>query len=199
MEIEGKMQAYLVQLRAEDEDEDDGDDRLALAGRRYFLSSVPSSTLFFLSVLDPSALSLLRVFSRLVRALCFPLLVPSLLRLTLPAFFLLSLFFSVAFSGFYKAREWPFFFTRLCLVSGAVATEDGALKLLLLEATKTVVTLVVTLVYCFPWSSFSVSSAQDINDGDEDVRCCRLNGSLLPSVFFFVCFSALDSVTLRLP
>jgi hypothetical protein len=135
-------------------------------------------------VLDPSALSLLRVFSRLVRALCFPLLVPSLLRLTLPAFFLLSLFFSVAFSGFYKAREWPFFFTRLCLVSGAVATEDGALKLLLLEATKTVVTLVVTLVYCFPWSSFSVSSAQDINDGDEDVRCCRLNGSLLPSVFF---------------
>ncbi|KAJ6940641.1 hypothetical protein NC651_006698 [Populus alba x Populus x berolinensis] len=34
---------------------------------------------------------------------------------------------------------------------------------------KTVVTLVVTLVYCFPWSSFCVSSAQDINDGDEDV------------------------------
>jgi hypothetical protein len=80
----------------------------------------------------------------------------------------------------------------------AVAAEDGALKLLLLEAMKTVVTLVVTLVYSFPWSSFSVSSTQDINDGDEDVRCCRLNGSLLPSVFF-VCFSALYSVTLHPP
>jgi hypothetical protein len=67
-----------------------------------------------------------------------------------------------------------------CPVSGAVAAEDGALELLLLEATKTVVTLVVTLVYCFPWSSFCASSAQDINDGDEDFRCCRLNGSLLP-------------------
>ena len=44
-------------------------------------------------------------------------------------------------------------------ILGAVAAEDGALKLLLLEATKTVVTLVVTLVYCFPWSSFCVSSA----------------------------------------
>ena len=64
------MQTYLVQLRGEDED--DGDDRLALASRHYFLSSVPSST-FFLSVLDPSALSLLRVFSLLVRALCFSL------------------------------------------------------------------------------------------------------------------------------
>jgi len=40
------MQTYLVQLRGEDED--DGDDRLALAGRHYFLSSVPSSTFFFL-------------------------------------------------------------------------------------------------------------------------------------------------------
>ncbi|KAJ6968830.1 hypothetical protein NC653_036718 [Populus alba x Populus x berolinensis] len=68
-------------------------------------------------------------------------------------------------------------------ILGAVAAEDGALKPLLLEATKTVVALVVTLVYCFPWSSFCASSAQDINDGDEDVRCCRLNGSLLPSVF----------------
>ena len=68
------MQTYLVQLRGEDED--DGDDRLALAGRHYFLSSVPSSTFIFfcfLSVLDPSALSLLRVFSLLVRALCFSL------------------------------------------------------------------------------------------------------------------------------
>ncbi|KAJ6994351.1 hypothetical protein NC653_017239 [Populus alba x Populus x berolinensis] len=54
-------------------------------------------------------------------------------------------------------------------ILGAVAAEDGALKLLLLEATKTVVTLVVTLVYCSPWFSFCVSSAQDINDGDEDV------------------------------
>ena len=59
MEREGKMQTYLVQLRGEDED--DGDDRLALASRHYFLSSAPSSTFFcfcFLSVLDPSALSL---------------------------------------------------------------------------------------------------------------------------------------------
>jgi hypothetical protein len=39
------MQTYLVQLRGEDED--DGDDRLALAGRHYFLSSAPSSTFFF--------------------------------------------------------------------------------------------------------------------------------------------------------
>ncbi|KAJ6971998.1 hypothetical protein NC653_032533 [Populus alba x Populus x berolinensis] len=72
-----------------------------------------------------------------------------------------------------------------CPVSGAVAAEDGALELLLLEATKTVLTLVVTLVYCFPWSSLCASSAQDINDGDEDVRCCQLNGSLLP----YFCFS----------
>jgi hypothetical protein len=57
-----------------------------------------------------------------------------------------------------------------CPVIGVVAAEDGALELLLLEATKTVVTLVVTLVYCFPWSSFCASSAQDINDGDEDCR-----------------------------
>lgn len=70
-------------------------------------------------------------------------------------------------------------------ILGAVAAEDGALKLLLLEATKTVVTLVVTLVYCSPLSSFCVSSAQDINDGDENVRCCRLNGRLLPSVFSY--------------
>jgi len=45
MEREGKMQTYLVQLRGEDED--DGDDRFALAGRHYFLSSAPSSTFFF--------------------------------------------------------------------------------------------------------------------------------------------------------
>jgi len=51
------MQTYLVQLRGEDED--DGDDRFAPAGRRYFLSSAPSSTFFFFSVLDPSSLSLL--------------------------------------------------------------------------------------------------------------------------------------------
>ncbi|KAJ6969898.1 hypothetical protein NC653_034453 [Populus alba x Populus x berolinensis] len=56
-----------------------------------------------------------------------------------------------------------------CLVFGAVTAEDGALELLLLEAMKTVVTLVVTLVYCFSLSSFYVSSAQDINDGEEDV------------------------------
>nr|TKS08518.1 hypothetical protein D5086_0000098170 [Populus alba] len=55
-------------------------------------------------------------------------------------------------------------------VSGAVAAEDGALELLLLETTKMVTTLVVTLVYCFYLSSFCVSSAQDINDCDEDVR-----------------------------
>ncbi|KAJ6923982.1 hypothetical protein NC652_017331 [Populus alba x Populus x berolinensis] len=83
-------------------------------------------------------------------------------------------------------------------ILGAVAAEDGALKLLLLEATKTVVTLVVTLVYCSPWFSLCVSSAQDINDGDEDVRCCQLNGRL-PPLCFFVCFSALYSVALRLP
>jgi hypothetical protein len=47
MEREGKMQTYLVQLRGEDED--DGDDRFALAGRHYFLSSAPSSTFFFFS------------------------------------------------------------------------------------------------------------------------------------------------------
>jgi hypothetical protein len=45
MEREGKMQTYLVQLRGEDED--DGDDQFALAGRHYFLSSAPSSTFFF--------------------------------------------------------------------------------------------------------------------------------------------------------
>jgi len=76
-------------------------------------------------------------------------------------------------------------------VSGAVAAEDGALELLLLEAMKSVVKLVVTLVYCFPWSSLCASSAQDINDSDEDVRCCRLNGSLLPLFFVF------SSVSLR--
>jgi hypothetical protein len=45
MKREGKMQTYLVQLRGEDED--DGDDRFAPAGRHYFLSSAPSSTFFF--------------------------------------------------------------------------------------------------------------------------------------------------------
>jgi len=39
------MQTYLVQLRGEDED--DGDDRLALASRHYFLSFAPSSMFFF--------------------------------------------------------------------------------------------------------------------------------------------------------
>ena len=39
------MQTYLVQLRGDDED--DGDDRIALAGRHYFLPSAPSSTFFF--------------------------------------------------------------------------------------------------------------------------------------------------------
>ena len=115
------MQTYLVQLRGEDED--DGDDRLALAGRHYFLSSAPSSTFFFfcfLSVLDPFALSLLRVFSLL--SLCFSLcssvrrgtmMVRVLvLRVGWTQAFSGSVFllpFSVAFSGFYKAREWPFF------------------------------------------------------------------------------------------
>jgi len=120
MEIEGKMQAYLVKVRGEDKD--DGDDRLALVGKRYFLSSFPSSTLFFfLSVLDPSALSLLRVFSLLVRALCFSLLVPNLLRLSLrfvllcvfPVVF--GLFFSPFIPSFCFLSPVPSFFTRSCL------------------------------------------------------------------------------------
>jgi len=121
------MQAYLVQLRGEDED--DGDDRLALVGRRYFLSSVPSSTLFFffLSVLDPSALSLLHVFSLLVRALCFSLLVPNLLRLSL-RFVLLCVFpvvFGLYFSPFIPSfcflNPVPSFFTRSCLTNASVS------------------------------------------------------------------------------
>ena len=40
MEREGKMQTYVVQLRGEDED--NGDDQLALAERHYFRSSVLS-------------------------------------------------------------------------------------------------------------------------------------------------------------
>jgi len=76
---------------------------------------------FFLSVLDPSALSLLRVFSLLVRALCFSLLVPNLLRLSL-RFVLLCVFpvvFGLYFSPFIPSFCFlslvPSFFTRSCL------------------------------------------------------------------------------------
>jgi hypothetical protein len=99
---------------------------------------------------------------------------------------LLLFFLSSSFSSSFSSPIRPCISFLECPVSGAVVAEDGTLELLLLEATKTVVTLVVTLVYCFPWSSLCASSAQDINDGDEDVRCCRLNGSLLP----YFCFSA---------
>jgi len=66
MEKEGKMQTYLVQLR--------GDDRIALAGRYYFLPSAPSTFFFFfcfLSVLDPSALSLLLSSEKLFKCSVF--------------------------------------------------------------------------------------------------------------------------------
>jgi hypothetical protein len=50
MEREGRMQTYLVRLRGEDED--DGDDRLALAGHVFsLLVSCLSLTLFFLGFL----------------------------------------------------------------------------------------------------------------------------------------------------
>jgi len=104
---------------------------------------------------------------------------------------LLLFFLSSSFSSSFSSPVRPCISFLECPVSGAVAVEDGALELLLLEATKSVMKLVVTLVYCFPWSSLCASSAQDINDGDEDVRCCRLNGSLLPLLFVF------SSVSLR--
>jgi len=69
--------------------------------------------------------------------------------LVLPLFFLLS------------SLIRPCISLLECPVTGVVAAEDGALELLLLEATKTVVTLVVTLVYCFPWSSFCASSGSE--------------------------------------
>jgi len=69
--------------------------------------------------------------------------------LVLPLFFLLS------------SPVRPCISLLECSVTGAVAAEDGALELLLLEATKTVVTLVVTLVNCFPWSSFCASSGSE--------------------------------------
>ena len=72
-------------------------------------------------MLDPSALSLLRVFSLLIRALCFSLLVPSLLRLGL-RFVLLCVFpvvFGLYFSPFIPSfcflSPVPSFFTRSCL------------------------------------------------------------------------------------
>ena len=77
--------------------------------------------------------------------------------LILPLFFLL--FLRSSFSSSFSSPVRPCISVLECPVSGAVAAEDGALKLLLLEATKTVVTLVMALVYCFPWSSFLVSSA----------------------------------------
>ncbi|KAJ6977270.1 hypothetical protein NC653_029243 [Populus alba x Populus x berolinensis] len=85
---------------------------------------------------------------------------------------LLLFFLSSSFSSSFSSLVRPCISLLECPVSGAVAAKDGALELLLLEAMKTVVTMVVTLVYCFPWSSLCASSAQDINDGDEDVRCC---------------------------
>jgi len=100
---------------------------------------------------------------------------------------LLLFFLSSSFSSSFSFPVRPCISFLECPISGAVAAEDGALELLLLEAMKTVVTLVVTLVYCFPWSSLCASFTQDINDGDEDVRCCQLNGSLLPCFCFSAC------------
>ncbi|KAJ6999984.1 hypothetical protein NC653_010671 [Populus alba x Populus x berolinensis] len=71
----------------------------------------------------------------------------------------LLFFLSSSFSFSFSSPVRPCISLPECPVSGVVAAEDGALKLLLLEDTKTVVTLVVTLVYCFPWSFFCVSSA----------------------------------------
>jgi hypothetical protein len=100
---------------------------------------------------------------------------------------LLLFFLSSSFSSSFSSLVRPCISFLECPVSGAVAAEDGALELLLLEVTKMIVKLVVTLVYCFPWSSLCASFAQDINDGDEDVRCSRLNGSLLPCFCLSAC------------
>ncbi|KAJ6934946.1 hypothetical protein NC652_010046 [Populus alba x Populus x berolinensis] len=86
--------------------------------------------------------------------------------LVLPLFFLLFLLFFPE-----------------CPVSGVVAAEDGALKLLLLEDTKTVVTLVVTLVYCFPWSFFCVSSALPFSVASS--AFLRFLVTVLSPLFFF--------------
>jgi hypothetical protein len=64
---------------------------------------------------------------------------------------LLLFFLSSSFSSSFSSPVRPCISFMECPVSGALAAEDGALELLLLEATKTVVTLVVTRVYCFPY------------------------------------------------
>jgi hypothetical protein len=76
-----------------------------------------------------------------------------------------------------------------CPVSGAVAAEDEALKLLLLEATKTVMRPVVTLVYCFPWSFFCVSSALPFSVASSAFLRFLVTG-LSPPVFFFLSVSS---------
>ena len=73
--------------------------------------------------------------------------------------YLLLFFLSSSFSSSFSSLVRPCISLLECPISGAVVAEDGALELLLLEATKTVLTLVVTLVYCFPWSSLCASSA----------------------------------------
>jgi hypothetical protein len=98
-------------------------------------------------------------------------------------------FLSSSFSSSFSSPVRPCISLLECPVSGAVAAEDGALKLLLLEATKTVVTLVVTLVYCFPWSFFCVSSALPFSVASSAFLRFLVTG-LSPPVFFFLSVSS---------
>ena len=141
----GKPRVYLEQLRGKDEDE--GDDRLTLAGRcppslfvvcRSSLSRSLSLFSFFvcswnlllanedggverlfhqhcflssvLAFLVLSSSSFLFIFSVLLTLFTLS----SGFRVLAPGFFFCSFPLSVAFSGFYKAREWPLF-TCSCL------------------------------------------------------------------------------------
>jgi len=89
----------------------------------------------------------------------------------------------------------PCIFFLECPVSGAVAAEDGALELLLLETTEMVATPVRTLVYYFPLSSFWVSSGfaeTSRESADAGRSSCLQPSFLLLALFFF-------SVVLFLP